>query len=162
MIVADLIAVILRLAELVFAAIIAGLNGEYLRAVRNADSLQLARQIYAEIVACFSILFAIIWLVPSTSIFVQWPADLFFSLIWFIAFGLLVDWLGDSCGYVFDWREISFGGAASCSQWKATIAFCFLSAICWLMSGILGTNWVRRRITPGNSGHNGRRPRNRY
>ena len=39
---------------------------------------------------------------------------------------------------VFDWDGISFRGTASCAQWKATVAFCFLSAICWLVSGILG------------------------
>jgi hypothetical protein len=40
--------------------------------------------------------------------------------------------------YVFDWDGIDFDGTASCAQWKATIAFAFLSAICWLASAILG------------------------
>lgn len=39
---------------------------------------------------------------------------------------------------IFDWETISFDGTASCSQWKATIAFAFLSAMCWLGSAILG------------------------
>lgn len=42
------------------------------------------------------------------------------------------------CSDVFDWDGISFRETASCSQWKATIAFSFLSAICWLASAILG------------------------
>jgi hypothetical protein len=39
---------------------------------------------------------------------------------------------------VFDWGIISFEGTATCSQFKAIIAFAFLSAICWLASAILG------------------------
>ncbi|KAH6844929.1 membrane-associating domain-containing protein [Chaetomium sp. MPI-CAGE-AT-0009] len=159
MIISDLISVIFRLAELVFAAIIAGLNGEYLRAARNVDSSLLGRHIYTEIVACFTILFAIICLVPSMGSVIHWSADLFFSLLWFIAFGLLVDWLDGTCGNVFDWRELYFNGTGSCSQWKAAIAFCFLSALCWLVSGILGTYWVRSSMAPmGNNGQHGRRP----
>lgn len=98
MILSDLFSVILRLAELVFAAIVAGLAGEYLRIFRHAGSRWLARHIYTELVASFSILFAIVWLVPATGSFVHWPADLFFSVLWFIAVGLLVDWLGGNCG----------------------------------------------------------------
>jgi hypothetical protein len=39
---------------------------------------------------------------------------------------------------VFDWGIISFKGTATCSQFKAIVAFSFLSAICWLVSAILG------------------------
>jgi phosphatidylglycerophosphate synthase len=98
MIISDLISVIFGLAELIFAGIVAGLNGEYLRAARNLDSSLLGRHIFTEIVACFSILFAIICLVPSMGSFVHWSAHLFFSLLWFIVFGLLVDWLDGTCG----------------------------------------------------------------
>ncbi|KAG7288488.1 hypothetical protein NEMBOFW57_004841 [Staphylotrichum longicolle] len=148
MILADLFSIILRLAELAFAAIVAGLNGDYLHAVRGADSWQLGRFIYTEVVAGVSILFAIIWLVPFSGSFIHWPADLVISVAWFVAFGLLVDWLGGNCGYVFDWDGIGFNGTASCAQWKATIAFAFLSAICWLVSAILGIYWVRRHTAP--------------
>lgn len=40
--------------------------------------------------------------------------------------------------YIFNWSDMSFDGTATCSQWKATVAFAFLSAICWLASAILG------------------------
>src|SRR4051812_30758828 len=41
--------------------------------------------------------------------------------------------------YVFDWDNVSFNdGTGTCPEWKATIAFAFLSAICWLVSAILG------------------------
>ncbi|KAK4104348.1 hypothetical protein N658DRAFT_420112 [Parathielavia hyrcaniae] len=158
MIFADLLSMVLRLAELAFAAIVAGLNGDYLHSVRGADSWQLGRHIYAEVVAGLSILFAIIWLFPFSGSFVHWPVDFAISVAWFVAFGLLVDWLNGSCGDVFDWRGIDFDGTASCSQFKATIAFAFLSAICWLVSAILGIYWVRRHTrAPADSAHYRRR-----
>lgn len=157
MILADLFSIILRLAELAFAAIVAGLNGDYLHAVRGADSWQLGRFIYTEVVAGLSILLALIWLVPFSGSFIHWPADLIISVAWFVAFGLLVDWLGGNCGYVFDWDGMSFNGTASCAQWKATIAFAFLSAICWLVSAILGIYWVRRHTAPVNGTYRRRR-----
>lgn len=98
MILTDLASVILRLAELAFAAIVAGLNGDYLGSVYNADSWPLGRHIYTEVVAGISILLAIIWLFPFSGSFVHWPADFAISAAWFAAFGLLVDWLGGNCG----------------------------------------------------------------
>ncbi|CAP72580.1 uncharacterized protein PODANS_2_120 [Podospora anserina S mat+] len=140
----EIASIILRLAELAFAAVVAGLNGDYLHSVRGASSWDLGRHIYTEVVAGLSILFAIIWLFPFSSSFIHWPADLFFSILWFVAFGLLVDWLDGSCGRVFDWTNLSFRDTASCAQFKAVVAFSFLSAICWLASAIVGFWWVRR------------------
>lgn len=103
----EIASIILRLAELAFAAVVAGLNGDYLHSVRGASSWDLGRHIYTEVVAGLSILFAIIWLFPFSSSFIHWPADLFFSILWFVAFGLLVDWLDGSCGYVSLLRLVS-------------------------------------------------------
>jgi len=153
----EILSMVLRVAELAFAAIVAGLNGDYLHAAKGASAWDLGRHIYTEIVAGLAIIFAIIWLFPFSGSFIHWPADLLISIMWFVAFGLLVDWLGGSCGNIFDWDGISFRQTASCSQFKATIAFTFLSAICWLVSAILGLWWIRRHtrtarttaVTPG-------------
>ncbi|KAK4230272.1 CASP-like protein UU5 [Podospora fimiseda] len=154
---AEILSMVLRLAELAFAAIVAGLNGDYLHAARGASAWDLGRHIYTEIVAGLAIIFAILWLFPFSSSFIHWPADLLISIMWFVAFGLLVDWIGGrGCGYIFDWDGFSFRDTASCAQFKATIAFTFLSAICWLVSALLGLYWVRRHtrrsttaVTPG-------------
>src|SRR4051812_45452766 len=98
MILADLFSILLRLAELAFAAIVAGLNGAYLHAVHNASSWQLGRFIYTEVVAGLSIFLAIIWLIPFSGSFIHWPVDFVISVAWFVSFGLLVDWLGGNCG----------------------------------------------------------------
>jgi len=147
MIFAELFSVLLRIAELAFAAIVAGLNGDYLHLARHVSSRYLARFIYTEVVAGFSILLAIIWLIPFSGSFIHWPVDLLISIAWFISFGLLVDWLNGACGYVFDWDHLDLYETNTCPQWKATVAFAFLSAIFWLASAILGIYWVGRHTT---------------
>ncbi|XXH03990.1 hypothetical protein Hte_010399 [Hypoxylon texense] len=145
MIFTDIFSMILRLAELAFAAIVAGINGEYLHAVEDSDSWAQGRFIYTEVVAGIAIFLSIVWLFPFASSFVHWPVDVVISICWFVAFGLLVDALDGACGYVFDWDGISFRREDQCGKWKAVEAFAFLSAICWLVSAIVGIFWVRDR-----------------
>ncbi|ORY68790.1 marvel domain-containing protein [Pseudomassariella vexata] len=139
----SLLSMVLRVAELVFACIVAGVNGAYLHAVENTSSWDQARFIFAEVVAGLSILLAIIWLFPFSGSFVHWPVDLVISICWFVAFGLIVRLLDGACGSAFDWEGIKFRGVSQCGNWKAIIAFSFLSAICWLVSAIIGFMWVR-------------------
>jgi len=144
MVLANMISIILRLGELAFAAIVAGLTGVYLASQKGASSWSLGRFIYTEVVAGLSIIFAIIWLIPFSSSFIHWPADFFISVMWFAVFGLLVSWLDGGCGNIFNWDGITINDNNTCSQWKANIAFAFLSAILWLVSAILGVYWVRK------------------
>ncbi|KAL1856912.1 hypothetical protein Daus18300_010566 [Diaporthe australafricana] len=148
MILTDLVAMIFRLAELAFAAIVAGITGDHLHASRGQSSWSLGRFIYAEVVAGLSILLALLWLLPFSGSFVHWPVDLVISFAWFAVFGLLVDWLGGSCGSTFDWSGIGLRGN-DCGSWKADEAFAFLSAICWLVSALIGIYWVRRHTATG-------------
>jgi hypothetical protein len=85
-----IVSFILRLAELVFAAIVAGLNGEYLHHTQGSSWAQ-SRFIYAEVVAGLSIFLAIVWLFPFSGSFIHWPVDLIISIAWFVAFGLIVN-----------------------------------------------------------------------
>ncbi|KAI1140252.1 marvel domain-containing protein [Hypoxylon sp. FL0543] len=147
MILTDIFSMILRLAELAFGAIVAGINGQYLHDVRNTSSWDQGRFIYTEVVAGVAIFFALIWLFPFAGSFVHWPVDLVISICWFVAFGLLVNYLNGSCGYVFAWDDVSFRRGEGCGRFKAVIAFAFLSAICWLVSAIIGFMWVRDRET---------------
>lgn len=143
MILTDLFAMILRLAELVFAAIVAGINGAYLHSVHNTSSWSQGRFIYTEVVAGLAIFLSLIWLLPFSGSFVHWPVDIFISILWFVAFGLIVNLLGGSCGGTFNWDNIAIRGDDQCGKWKAVSAFSFLSAICWLVSAIIGIIWVR-------------------
>jgi hypothetical protein len=85
--------IVLRLAQLVFAAIVAGITGWYLHKSDQAgvSSWDVGRFIYTEVVAALSILVALLWLLPFSSAFIHWPFDFFMSILWFVAFGLLVD-----------------------------------------------------------------------
>lgn len=81
---------ILRGAQLAFAAIVAGITGSYLHS-SNASSWDNGRFIYTIVVASLSLLFALLWLLPFSASFIHWPMDIFLSILWFIAFGLLVN-----------------------------------------------------------------------
>lgn len=81
----------LRLAELAFAAIVAGVNGEFLHNSQGVDSWTIGRSIYAEVVAGISLFFALIWLIPLSYSMTNWPLDVIISLCWWAVFGLLVD-----------------------------------------------------------------------
>ncbi|KAF5704000.1 integral membrane protein [Fusarium mundagurra] len=154
------VSLILRAAELVFAAIVAGVNGEYLHNARSASSWQLGRFIYTEVVAALAILFSLLLLIPFSSTFVHWPLDIFMSINWWIVFGLLVDLIGNSCGRVFDWDNVHPVHGDHCGKTKAVIAFSFLSALLWLVSALVGFFWVRRRertVARAEAAHHNRR-----
>ena len=98
MILADIISMILRLAELVFGAIVLGITSHYLHLTKGVSAWNQGRFIYTDVIAALSIILALIWLFPFSRSFIHWPADLAISIAWFVSFGLLVRWLGGSCG----------------------------------------------------------------
>ncbi|KAI6780985.1 uncharacterized protein J7T54_003127 [Emericellopsis cladophorae] len=139
-----IVSLVLRAAELAFAAIVAGINGHFLHQ-SSGSSWALGRYIYTEVVAALSIFLALIWLVPFSYTFTNWPIDIIISLCWWAAFGLLVDELNSTvCGGVFNWGNITFRDDP-CGRFKAVIAFTFLSALLWLVSALIGLFWVRGR-----------------
>lgn len=138
-----IVAMILRAAELAFASIVAGVTGQYLHR-SNASSWTNGRFIYTEVVAALSIVLSLLFLLPFSSTFVHWPVDIFFSILWWVVFGLLVDLIGNNCGGVFNWGNVAPRGD-QCGKFKADIAFAFLSAIVWLASAVVGYFWVRSR-----------------
>lgn len=91
MVLLDIISMIFRLAELVFAAIVAGVNGKYLHDVRGTSTWDQSRFIYTEVVAGLAILLSLLWLLPFASSFVHWGAEIIISICWFVAFGLIVN-----------------------------------------------------------------------
>ncbi|KAK5987172.1 hypothetical protein PT974_11290 [Cladobotryum mycophilum] len=140
---ARVVSLILRAAELVFAAIVAGVTGDYLHKFHHASSWSLGRFIYTEVIAALSIFLALIWLIPFAWSLVHWPVDIVISICWWVAFGLLVNWSHGSCGRTFDWGNVSPWGNF-CGRFKANEAFAFLSAVLWLVSALVGIFWVSR------------------
>ncbi|KAF4125775.1 Membrane-associating domain [Geosmithia morbida] len=140
--------IILRIAEIGFGAVVAGVNGDIIDAWTDAgaDSWSMGRFIYTEVVAGLSILLSILRLIPLSWTFTHWHADLIISLCWWAAFGLLVDQLDQgACGGAFDWDNISLRGDP-CGKFKAVVAFTFLSALVWLVSAIIGFFWTEKRV----------------
>jgi hypothetical protein len=141
---------LLRIGELAFAAVVAGIVGEYLHAYDKADQWPQSRFIYTEVVAGISILLALFWLIPFTDSVINWPADLIMFVLWIVAFGLLVNWIEPlNCGSIWAWGGITQPG--TCPKWNAAIAFSFLSAIFWIASAIVAW-WFIHRLR-GSSGY---------
>jgi len=143
-VISRLVSICLRVGELAFAAVVAGIIGSYLHGYDATNSWPGARFIYTEVIAGISILLALLWLLPFAGGFIHWPADLILSAAWFAAFGLLVNYVhGTNCtGSTFDWAGITQGGV--CNRWRASEAFSFLSALFWLVSAIVGI-WFAHR-----------------
>ncbi|PGG95747.1 hypothetical protein AJ80_09918, partial [Polytolypa hystricis UAMH7299] len=138
-----ILSIALRVGEVAFGAVVAGIVGSYLHKFNSANEWPQARWIYTEVIAGISILLGLIWLIPFSGSFTTWPIDIILSLAWFAAFGLLVNSLNNlQCGRAFDWNN--FLDDNICSRWKAANAFSFLSAIFWLVSAILGLWFVYR------------------
>ncbi|KAF4507942.1 hypothetical protein G6O67_004387 [Ophiocordyceps sinensis] len=137
-----IVSMILRAAQIGFAVIVAAIVGAHLHRA-DSSAWSLARFIYTEVVAGISIFLGLIWLLPFSSALSHWPVDIFVSALWWVAFGLLVNLVGTSCGAVFDWQNVAPRGD-ECGRSKANIAFTFLSAVVWLASAAIGVFWVRR------------------
>lgn len=97
MVLSRVVNIVLRAAELAFAAIVAGITG-WILARSNEDTPGFGRFIYTEVIAAITILVALLWLIPFSSSFIHWPFDFFVSVCWFAAFGILVH-VSASCSH---------------------------------------------------------------
>ncbi|RMZ84687.1 hypothetical protein DV737_g947, partial [Chaetothyriales sp. CBS 132003] len=142
----------LRVGQLAFAAVVAGIIGDYLNSSPPTHPTRVfARWIYTIILALF-------WLVPLSSSFHSYPIDLLLSLAWFTAFGLFITYNRSTSSCTADSRAFNWGGMTGggvCNRFRAAQAFSFLSAIFWLASTLVGI-WVIQNNQ--NSSNNGTMP----
>ncbi|KAI5304229.1 hypothetical protein KEM56_006713, partial [Ascosphaera pollenicola] len=120
--------------------VIVGIVGLFLY---DFKGLPLSRLVYVEIVAASSLLFSAICIVPL-QVRKLWPADIFFALAWFAAFGLLMGYhekFADPDGNCPREKQTSVGGVAvrapTCVQWEVTELFAFISGAVLLASAFL-------------------------
>ncbi|KAI4946446.1 hypothetical protein J4E91_007134 [Alternaria rosae] len=140
-----LLSIILRTAQWVFAAIVLGLTAYFLYQRSRYDQGPLGRLIFSVIWSSLSILFAVIWAIPTSSSITGYTSDFIFTAGWAAVFGLLVSWFnGSGCGSAWAWSGVSFRRDNSCGQWQAAQAFSFLSMILWFATGVLGILTVHR------------------
>jgi len=147
MIMSRLLSFILRFGEFICAAVVLGLAGHFLRIHHNQGTGPKGREIYTTIIAAWSVVLSLLWLLPFTHTFMHYPLDLLTSFGWFAAFGALVDWIHRiNCGQAFNWGFIYHGGV--CGQWKAAEAFSFIAAVFWLVSALLSAYVFHKRSEP--------------
>ncbi|KAF2275973.1 uncharacterized protein EI97DRAFT_458968 [Westerdykella ornata] len=142
------VSIFLRFGEFVSAAVVLGLMAWFLHYHDEWDVGPLAREIYTTVIASLSVIFSLIWLIPTTSSMLHYPFDLLASAAWFAAFGILVDYLGDSgCGRAWEWNSFDIRvNSPWCGKWRAAEAFSFISAAFWFVSFLLGV-YVYHRVS---------------
>lgn len=147
MLVSRVVSLLLRLAQFVSSAIVLGIVAYFLYQRDHYGVGPLARTIYTEVVAALSVIFSLIWMIPTTSSIIGYSSDLFFTAAWFAAFGVLVNWYNSiNCGSIWNWGGITLRGDY-CGKWNAAQAFSFLAAIFWFASFILGLITYHRLST---------------
>lgn len=148
MIISRVISIILRFLQFASAAIVLGIVAKWVDDSNKAHLAPGGRWIYTLIIAVFALVAALILLVPFTASLTIFPLDILFFILWIVSFGLLVDFISPmNCENGLSWggRWWYWGDAnATCQRSKAALAFTFLSAMFWLMSGILAL-WIVSR-----------------
>ena len=89
MILADMFSLALRIGELAFTSVVAGLTGQYLHQHKGTSAWDQKRFIYTEVIAAIGILFSLLFLLPFMTSFMHWPMDLLLFAGTMVAFGLL-------------------------------------------------------------------------
>ncbi|PMD44635.1 hypothetical protein L207DRAFT_509348 [Hyaloscypha variabilis F] len=143
MLLIDIFSLCLRIGELAFSAVVAGLTGQYLHEHKGASAWDEKRFIYTEVIAAIAILYALLFLLPFMSTFWHWPMDFLLFAGLLIAFALLAHY-DNSCGSIWNWNGIA--GGNYCDKFRADLAFLFLASIFFLVSALLGL-WVIHRHT---------------
>ncbi|KAL6705420.1 hypothetical protein ACN47E_007069 [Coniothyrium glycines] len=140
-----LASLILRVGQFIFAAIVLGLTAYFLYERTRYGVGPFARIVYSVIWASLSIIFAIIWAIPTSSSMTGYASDLIFTAGWAAVFALLVRWFnGAGCGSAWNWSGFSLSRDNYCGQWRAAQAFSFLSMVFWFATFILGVLTVHR------------------
>lgn len=85
------ISVLLRVGELICAAIVCGIMGYYLRALDDANGPYNSRVVYSVAMAGISILLSVVLLPPLKYSFAAFPLDFAIFICWMVCFGLLLN-----------------------------------------------------------------------
>jgi len=161
--VSKVLAVILRLSELVCGVIVLGILGHFLAIVGQANTFGDARIIYTVVISCIAIALSIIFLLPFTYSFMAFPIDFVLFTLFLVAFCLLESLTGiNTCNSTWYWSYWGFFwggfwrrpgfvpngpgsiGWAGCSSWRTVLAFTFLASIAFLFSALLGAYVVMK------------------
>ncbi|KFZ24074.1 hypothetical protein V502_01450 [Pseudogymnoascus sp. VKM F-4520 (FW-2644)] len=148
------VSVIFRFMELVSAAVVAGILGNYLHNIHEAGVRNNSRVVYAISIAGIAIFFSLVLMPPLRYSFFAFPLDFAIFVCWMVAFGLLVNLVGgrncNSTWFTTSWSwawgrwyrvpgaTVAEFGHSGCSDWRAAVAWSFIGGIFWLLSSALG------------------------
>jgi hypothetical protein len=85
------VSVILRVGELICAAIVVGILGRYLDLVYDANASPNGRIIYTIVIGGISIFFSLVLMPPLKYSFWAFGLDFALFICWMVAFGLLIN-----------------------------------------------------------------------
>ncbi|KAE9961051.1 hypothetical protein BLS_005704 [Venturia inaequalis] len=146
MIVTRVVSFALRFFEFIFALIVTGTSGWFIH-VRHVHAVGAkGRLIFTICIALYSLILSMIWLIPFTATFLHYPLDLSASLLYFVAFAILQEWIYHfGCGRIFEWNGEYHRG--QCLTYRTMTAFAFIAAVFWLVSAILSACVFHRLST---------------
>lgn len=90
MIFSRLFSILLRVLQLATATVVTGILSDYIHDVNKANGNPADRLVYTLVIAVFSIIAALILLIPFTATLTLFPLDFLFFILWIVSFGLLV------------------------------------------------------------------------
>ncbi|KAG6010745.1 hypothetical protein E4U21_004133 [Claviceps maximensis] len=142
----------LRFLQFASSAVVTGITA-YFIAESDTTTWNLGRFIYTELIAALSLLTVIVCLLPFVESFFQVPIDIALSLLWWGVFGLLFNFTGYPCGWIFEWMNIPAPFDSQCAMFTASTAFSFAAAIFFIFSGVLNV-FIERRAGETKRVHN--------
>lgn len=83
--------VILRVSELISAAVICGIMGHYLHQLDDANGPYSSRVVYSVALAGISIFLSLVLIPPMRYSFFAFPVDFALFIMWMVCFGLLIN-----------------------------------------------------------------------
>ncbi|RBR25227.1 uncharacterized protein FIESC28_01962 [Fusarium coffeatum] len=168
--VSKIITVVLHIVQIICAISIIGIASNYIATHKSRSLGHLSRFIFADVVAVISTFFAVIWLIPFSSNYMNWYIDALLGVFSAAMAGWLVYSSEKLCGEinrhdakaVLDFDDV---GATWCTKWKALYVFAIISVALWIISAAVGYFWVKKNMKAAKSHYKpssgGRRPRAR-
>ncbi|KAK7417612.1 hypothetical protein QQX98_004433 [Neonectria punicea] len=150
------LSVILRLGQFSCAVIVLGILSRFAYLLSIPQAHADGRIVYTMVIAGLTIPYSILFCLPFDALFMSFPVDFIFWIMWLVAFCLLetktasgscsARWYYDYWGYYWGrfWDDGPVGDVsrstinrAGCSQWRTVLAFTFILSFIYLLSGIL-------------------------
>jgi hypothetical protein len=171
----NIISALLRCFEFACALIVVVILGRFFYYLGDSHVHANGRLVYTMVVGGISLLYSFCFCPPFNILFMAFPVDFVLSVMWLIAFCLIItlsgtntctsSWFYNYWGHYWDyyervWRGYSYVriSGSACPLWRTILAFSFMAILAHLLSGLLGIYVYREHIKPEREGRTGRTP----